>query len=268
MAGLEPLLVYFHGVPGAPIEVTWLEHHAKTHGLKVFAPDRFVLSGGLDGDAYFQSLAAGIVAAADDRPVHFIAFSLGAFVALQTSRFMADQVRSIHLVSAAAPLDGGDFLDALAGKQVFRLARKAPLLFVLLSRWQGILARYAPAFLFRMLFASARGGDVDLAKDVIFQHTIRSAMQSAFLSGQRGYQREVLAYVQPWATTLPAIQSPVHLWQGEADNWSTPAMAHFLHETLAGAVSLKLLPGQSHYSCLMLALPQICARIGHDSGTP
>jgi len=64
--------------------------------------------------------------------------------------------------SAAAPLESGDYLEAMAGKQVFKLAKAAPALFVLLSYWQGLLAWLAPNALFRLLFASAAGADITL----------------------------------------------------------------------------------------------------------
>ena len=256
-----PLLVYFHGVPGAPIEARWLQDAARSQGLEVLAPDRFTIDATLRGDDYFRVLAHTIETQARGRPVHLIGFSMGAFVALQTSRFLPEQARSIHLVSAAAPLHGGDFLDALAGKHVFRLAQKAPWLFGLLSRWQGVLARYAPGALFGMLFASARGADIALAKDAAFQDVIRAALQSALGAGQAGYRRDMQAYVQPWSASLSAVHAPVHLWHGDADNWSVPAMAHYLQATLPHVAQLQLMPGLSHYACLLAALPKICVEV-------
>lgn len=81
-------------------------------------------------------------------------------MALRTCRYLGGRVEKLHLISAAAPLDGGDFLASMAGQAVFRLARATPLLFLLLSGWQGLLARFAPHVLFKLLFASARGSDV------------------------------------------------------------------------------------------------------------
>jgi pimeloyl-ACP methyl ester carboxylesterase len=256
-----PLLVYFHGVPGAPVEALWLEAAASLHGQQVCAPDRFALDASLRGDEYFRTLAHQIIAEANGRRVHFVGFSMGAFVALQTSRFLQEQVCGIHLVSAAAPLDGGDFLDALAGKQVFRLAQKSPLLFGLLTRWQGLLAAYFPGALFRMLFASARGGDVALALDADFQSVVQTAMQNAFGAGQAGYRREVLAYVRPWAESLAEIRAPVHLWHGDMDNWSVPEMSRYLHTAVPNAASFHVMAGLSHYSCLKAAIPEICLQV-------
>lgn len=261
MLPVKPLLVYLHGVPGAPLEARWLEAAARDRGIDVFAPDRFVLDSALQGDAYFQALARQIADSAQGHPVHLVGFSMGAFVALQTSRFLPQPVHCIHLVSAAAPLDCGDFLDALAGKQVFRMAQRSPWLFALLSRWQGLMARMAPQVLFRMLFASARGADVALAQDAAFQSVITAALQRGLGAGQAGYQRDVLAYVQPWAHCLVGIHVPVCLWHGDADNWSVPAMAHYLEATLPAATPVRMMPGLSHYSCLLASLPMICTQV-------
>jgi len=62
--------------------------------------------------------------------VDVVGFSIGAFIALQTSRYMANGVESLHLVSAAAPLESGNYLAAMAGKQIFMLAKAAPALFI------------------------------------------------------------------------------------------------------------------------------------------
>jgi pimeloyl-ACP methyl ester carboxylesterase len=158
-------------------------------------------------------------------------------------------------------LDGDDFLDGLAGKQVFRLAQNSSMLFRLLSRWLGLLARYAPRALFRMFFASARGADTLLATDAAFKEMMYSVFNQSFRTGQSGYQREVLHYAQPWAATLADIHTPVHIWHGDADNWSSPAMAHYLHKALPIAASLTMLDGLSHYSCLISALPGIVAMV-------
>jgi pimeloyl-ACP methyl ester carboxylesterase len=80
--------------------------------------------------------------------IDVIGFSIGAFIARQTCRYLANEVKNLHLISAAAPLEAGDFLDTMAGKQVFRLAKAFPVLFVLLSYWQGLLALLFPNALF------------------------------------------------------------------------------------------------------------------------
>lgn len=147
----------------------------------------------------------------------------------------------------------------MAGQAVFRLARATPLLFLLLSGWQGLLARFAPHVLFKLLFASARGSDVGLAGDVEFQATFGAILRTCFVGNLRGYVRDIDAYVQPWNWVLSEIQVPVLLWHGVQDNWSPPAMARHLHSALPQCFSVQLMEGQSHYGCLLKAVPLICA---------
>lgn len=126
------LVVYFHGAPGAPAEFQPFDLEAQKQGLTVFCPDRFAMDPAVTGEAYYQRLAEEITQKAGGQQVDVIGFSIGAFIALQTCRYLPNGVRSLHLVSAAAPLEAGNFLPAMAGQQVFRLAKAVPVLFLLL----------------------------------------------------------------------------------------------------------------------------------------
>jgi len=161
-----------------------------------------------------QFLAAAILKQAAGEKVDVIGFSIGAFIALQTCRYLPDRVRSLHLVSAAAPLEAGDSLNAMAGKQVFQLAKAFPVLFVLLSYWQSLLALLSPSALFRLLFANVAGDDNALAADLEFQSGIINVLKSCFIGRIRGYVRDVQSYVLPWNTTLSEIAVNTHIWHG------------------------------------------------------
>ena len=226
------------------------------------------MSAGRNNEAYFQSLAADIVQHAQGRQVDIVGFSIGAFVALQVCRFLPSQVRSLHLVSPAAPLEAGNFLDGMAGKFVFQLARNAPFLFKLLSYWQAALARFAPGLLYATLFASARAGDKVLAVKSDFHNRISAVLVQCFRLGLTGYIRDVLAYVQPWNEHLREVTVPTYLWHGEQDNWSPVAMSVYLSQTLPKVESFTRMPGLSHYSCLYAAVPEICKQIAKQSGQP
>jgi pimeloyl-ACP methyl ester carboxylesterase len=260
--------VYFHGAPGAPLEADVFRESATAHGLQVLCQDRFALDRSRGDEAYFQSLAADIVAHAQGKPVDVVGFSIGAFVSLQVCRLLRDQVRSLHLVSPAAPLEAGNFLDGMAGKFVFQLARNAPFLFKLLSYWQAALARFAPALLYATLFASARAGDKVLAVNSDFRNRISAVLVQCFRGGLTGYIGDVLAYVQPWNERLKEVTVPTHLWHGELDNWSPVAMSVYLSQALPKVESFTRLAGLSHYSCLYAAAPEICAMLGAQPVQP
>lgn len=160
---------------------------------------------------------------------------------------------------AAAPgitgstMEGGAFLNDMAGKTVFQLASAYPLLFSLLSRWQGVLVRHWPDVLIRMLFASAQAGDQHLVADKGFRQMVTHALTDCFDGNVAGYVRDVRAYVSPWAHTLKEVRTPTHPWHGEADNWTPKEMSAYLAKQIASCASLNRLPGLSPCPCLFSA---------------
>jgi len=258
-------VIYFHGAPGAPEECTIFDLYAKEQGLTFICFDRFSGDYSIAGEAYYQFLAQEISKQAAGKEVDVIGFSIGAFIALQTCRYLGNGVRSLHLISAAAPLDAGGFLEDMAGKRVFQLAKTAPILFVLLSYWQGLLALLFPNALFRLLFAGAAGDDKALSVDRAFQSGITQVLRSCFIGRVQGYARDVRAYVLPWKDTLSGIGVNTHIWHGAEDNWSSVAMAEYLASAIPGCTSTEIFSGLSHYSCLYRAAPEICRQLGADS---
>lgn len=256
------LVVYFHGAPGAPEECAIFHNCGKENGLKFVCFERFSVASSISGEAYYQLLAKGILQIANGSKVDVIGFSIGAFVALQTCRHMASEVRSLHLVSAAAPLEAGDFLNAMAGKHVFQLAKAFPVLFKCLSYWQAMLALLFPNVLFRIVFARSVGGDKALVANREFQSSIIKSFKSCFIGGIQGYTRDIKAYVHPWTAALDEISVNTHVWHGAADNWSPKLMAEYLKSAIPSCSHMEIVDGLSHYSCLYAAVPKICRQLG------
>jgi pimeloyl-ACP methyl ester carboxylesterase len=256
------IVVYFHGAPGAPEECSIFDLEGKNHGLTFICLDRFSVVPSLNGEAYYKLLATEISRIASGKQVDVIGFSIGAFIALQTFRYMTNGVGSLHLVSAAAPLEAGNYLEAMAGKQVFKFAKAAPALFVLLSYWQGLLAWLSPNALFRMLFACAAGEDKALAANREFRAGITEVLKACFIGRVGGYTRDIGLYVRPWKTALAEVSVDTHIWHGAEDNWSPPLMAEYLSSAIPGCASTKIFSGLSHYSCLYRAVPELCNLLG------
>jgi pimeloyl-ACP methyl ester carboxylesterase len=252
------IVIYFHGVPGAPEEGRIFDRDGKAHDLRFICFDRFAINSSLNGESYYKRLAEEISKISKGNPVDFIGFSIGAFIALQTYCHMANHVKCLHLVSAAAPLETGDYLETMAGKQVFQLAKAFPTVFLLLSYGQSLLAWIYPKALFRMLFASAAGEDKTLADDSQFQSSLIKILRICFMNHVRGYARDIGGYVQPWKSTLTDISVDTHIWHGAEDNWSPTLMASYLKSSIPGWTSTKVFSGLSHYSCLYRAAPEIC----------
>jgi pimeloyl-ACP methyl ester carboxylesterase len=261
-SGKGRIVIYFHGAPGAPGECGMFDLNAKEHGLTLICFDRFCVDPSINGETYYKLLAEEISKKADGEQVDVVGFSIGAFIALQTCRYMASGVKTLHLISAAAPLEAGDFVEAMAGKRVFQLAKAFPTLFILLSYWQSLLALLFPKILFCLLFASAAGADKALVADRDFQSRISKVLRSCFVGNVRGYARDVRAYVHPWEDTLSDVSVNTRIWHGAEDNWSPTPMADYLNSAIPGCASAKILSGLSHYSCLYRAMPAICNLLG------
>ena len=259
------LVIYFHGAPGAPEECLLFDAQGREDGLSVISLDRFSAPEGYQGEGYFRLLATEILACAGTAQIHLVGFSIGAFTALQTCRHLQGRVASVSLISAGAPLEAGDFLPGMAGRQVFQLAKQWPVLFRLLSGWQALLAKFAPGLLFNMLFASAKAADAELRQQGEFCSTTTTHLRSCFDGRVAGYARDVLSYVAPWAGSLGLVKAKVRIWHGADDNWSPKAMAEYLGQALPACERVEIMPGLSHYSCLQQAVPPVCAAIRADT---
>ncbi len=260
------LVVYFHGTPGAPEECAVFDQYGKENNLTFISYDRFAIDPTLEDTAYYQQLADEIADKAAGRAVDLVGFSIGGFIALQVCRLMENSVRSLHLISAAAPLEAGNFIDMAAGKDVFRLAQTHPSVFQLLARLQGLIAAAFPSRVFRMMFADAAGEDRALAANREFQIVITGVLKSCFNRHAQGYVRDIQAYVQPWNNTLSGIGVNTHIWHGAEDNWSPVSMADYLASAIPGCISTEIFSALSHYPCLYRAMPEICRQLAVASG--
>lgn len=254
------LAVYFHGVPGGLEECAVFDSYAKYHNLKIVCFDRFAIDNSLDRESYYQQLARHIQIEAGSEQFDIIGFSIGSHVALEVGAILNEQVRHTHLVSSAAPINTGSFIDNMAGGMVFKLAMEKPFIFSLLTQYQKILALLAPRVLVHMLFASATGKDKELSKRPDFRSYITPVLKHCFQNRADGYIRDINFYVT-WPGNLDGYATSVQLWHGTKDNWSPLPMASYLCNEIRGATQIETMEDLSHYSCLYEAAPKICAQL-------
>jgi pimeloyl-ACP methyl ester carboxylesterase len=252
----KPHPVYFHGLPGSGNELALFDQTAHATVADIFVPTRNDNQSAMDRDAYLDGIAGQIEARFPDGRVHLIGFSLGAFIAIQIAARLKGRVEKIDLVSAAAPLELDDFLDDMAGKAIFKTAQSSQWRFNLLVKLQSWMARLFPNILFKAVFASAAGRDRGLATSPTFQKRMVEIMQHSLGQNAHAYRSEIAFYVSGWADSIRSVTQPVTLWQGDADNWTPPAMADALQQALPNLCSRRDLEGLSHYSTLRHFLEQ------------
>jgi pimeloyl-ACP methyl ester carboxylesterase len=250
----RPAFVYFHGTPGTSEELTLVTDENWLNNIRIVLPDR---DGQFAGD--FDAMSTSLKARFSGARLHLVGFSMGGFVALQVASRLGPMVDRIDLVSAAAPLELGDFLPAMAGKHLFAAAIRSPLRFQFLVRAQAFLSAFAPALLHRALFKNVPHAEQKLAADPGFETTINRMTRASLFRNRLSYTREILAYVKPWSMVLPQIHAKTYLWHGADDTWTPVSMAHALAAALPNVVAVNIMPGRAHYSCLIEALPQIAA---------
>ena len=254
------LVVYFHGAPGSMQECSLFDSHAKDHNLRIICFDRFDIDHSVNHEHYYQQLASQIKNQAGVEPIDIIGFSIGAHIALEVGAILNDQVRYTHLVSPAAPLDAGDFIDSMAGAPVFKLAMQRPFIFSLLTHCQKFIAILAPQILVKMLFATAAGEDKQLSHQQEFKRYITPVIKRCFQDGINGYIRDINSYVT-WSGHYADYSSNVQIWHGTKDNWSPLSMSSYLCQAIPYTTAVKSMEGLSHYSCLQEAAPQICKQL-------
>lgn len=255
------MVVYFHGAPGSPEEALVFEECAKEHNLNIICFDRFSIDASLQNKNFYNYLANIISEKAKGQKIDMIGFSIGCHAAIETSLYLQNSIDELHLISAAAPLDGADFLNKMAGKSIFYLARHHTMLFKIVSVLQSYAARFFPEFVFKLLFSSAVGEDVHLSQTHEFKHYITPILQKCFVVNLLGYLREVKQYVMPWKNSVKQCAVPTQIWHGGSDNWSPVAMAKYLKSHMPNATHLQLFDNLSHYSCLIAAVPLICKQL-------
>ncbi|EEW26861.1 alpha/beta fold hydrolase [Rhodobacter ferrooxidans] len=248
----DPIRLYFHGLPGSPSELAAL-------GLPDDAPALHpvarlsLLDKAADHAAGIDALAAAIAKNHPQGPLHLVGFSLGAMTALMVAARLGARVEKIELISAAAPLELGDFLPQMAGRAVFKAARDGGLKFTALMAAERAFAHKMPLHLFNTLFAGANGADAALATQPRFKTGIAACIRGCVVDHLPAYKAELLAYAHPWATVLDGITTPVTLWHGSDDTWTPVAMAQVMQARLPNATLIEL-PGLSHYATLIEVL--------------
>lgn len=239
----EIFALYFHGLPGGVHELDAFGAHGIT------AIDRLpFIENHATYDGAMCALAAEIDTKYAGKSVHLIGFSLGALSVLKLCSRLKTPISGVDLISAAAPLELGDFLPKMAGAPVFRAAISGGWRWSALTKVQQFMATRAPDLFMRGLFASAAGGDKTLRNNPDFCRVTKQAYGTCMGDFLTGYRREIDCYVAPWADDLSEINA--RLWHGELDNWVPLEMAQNLASVLGKKARLVSMAGLSHYSTL------------------
>lgn len=238
-----PPLYFCHGLPGCPRDASYFLNQPAV------APD--LLAAMRMDMPLREALAVQFDALSDSQtPVHLVGFSIGAMAALEIAAARPARVAQVTLISAAAPLQLGDFLPEMAGRPVFQMAmRRGPGLRVM-TAGQGLMLRLAPKALMKQLFSGVSALEQKQVAATGFDTMLKTGLRHAYQTNPQAYMRLLRQYVRDWTPTLAKAQAPVTLWHGEADGWAPMAMAEALVQQLRGGTTLYRVPEAGHYSTL------------------
>lgn len=248
MTPTPPLIVYFHGLPGSAAEISNSVPEGVTHPT-VIPP--------LDINGFDRALAE-----AQTDQAHIIGFSLGAMSALKIASQRPDQIRQLTLIAPAAPLELGNFLPAMAGGPVFKIAQKGPLPFKLFTAFQNFGVAAAAKPIISKMFAGSPQADIDLLSNDDFKSVFSTGLKASLGRESKTYRKAVLAYVAPWADCLRHISAPVTIYHGTKDNWTPIEMAYALQTAIASDIKILPLKDLGHYSALHNVIPDILKHPG------
>ena len=229
----SPQTIYFHGLPGSGAELQLFgpQVHQRTKNFNIAKRQFRKDASGAD---VFERIADEIRMTSSGQRLRLVGFSLGASTALRVAALLGSQVEEIDIISAAAPLQTGNYLEKMAGASVFRTAQKNQIAFNVLSRCQSILSKIAPKLLYSALFSTAKGNDLELRDDPNFSSLMVHILKESLGNELAIYRSEISEYVGDWSSNLGQVSPPVSIYHGALDNWSPLEMA----KNLAGSLAL------------------------------
>lgn len=197
--------------------------------------------------------------ATQNQTVHVIGFSLGAMAAIKIAGHYQSQVHKLTLISPAAPLELGHFLPDMAGKLVFDSAKRSAWQFRALTFLQHLTVKISATAAIKAMFADSPPPEQALLADKGFTSALIDGLKQSYGENRPAYCQAVLDYVRPWQQYLEALNCPVEIHHGTADNWAPVEMAYALQKHINMEVELVEHAGLGHYSTLRVALPDILA---------
>lgn len=229
-ADTTPRLLYLHGRPGSRVEVgVYDEDLLVERGLCVIAMDRpgYGLTDPLDTlDPLSRAQdAADLLAHLDLAGMTVQGFSGGAIPALATGVVAQERVRAVIVTSGGllndpnGTLEGypPDYREGLLRERDDKPAARRD------AEDFAAALREDPVGAWRD--ATAHWPEAERAALAANEELLIEDSAQAIAHGGLGYFLDNMASWQPWPTEFDALDLPVHVFQGEGDQWALIALA-------------------------------------------
>ncbi len=242
----------FHGTPGSRFMFRLVHGPALQLGLRIIAPDRpgFGLSDFQPG----RTLAAwksDVSALADSLGLDRFAvagISGGGPYAAACAALLPERVMAAALISPIGPLHPPEGPDRLPRAQLvtFRMLPHATSAMRAAFFASRIMFLRIPDPMYRAVMARATASDQPILSRPEIRTNILAGVLEGLRPGIQGVVQEMKIFASPWNIPFGAIEAPVLLWQGTADNNVPVAASLRLAEIIPGCELFRL-DGAGHY---------------------
>lgn len=237
----SPVFV-FHGLPGSRLSWGLLPDDPFPPGLRIVAPDRPGY-GRSDPNPGLTLLdwaddVAELANALDVDKFAVVGVSGGGPGALACAWAMPDRIRSVGVVSGAAPTNAAGAFEGMSKTNRFfmKLAWRLPWLSKLNMRLVGSVIRRNPdRYLNSMKF---KVHDVD--REILARQDIKEMLTQDFTEALRGGPDGMVSdmaanHGRPWGFPLDKIEAKVLLWYCALDRSVPPAMGTYVNNAIPGS---------------------------------
>lgn len=242
----------FHGTPGSRFMFRLVDEPARRLGLRLIAPDRPGF--GLSDFQENRSLAdwpKDVRSLADALGLERFALAGisggGPYVAASAA-LLPERAIAAVLVSPVGPLCAPEGPDSLPTAQImtFRLLpHLTPAMLGAFSLGRLMFLNASDA-MYKMVMRRAGPADEPILLRPEVKRNLLAGVIEGFQQGAHGVVEEMRIFAKPWAIPFDAIQCPVLLWQGTADNNVPVAASLRLVEIIPGC-QLTRIEGAGHY---------------------
>lgn len=249
-------VVFLHGAPESRLLGTLLDRPARTHGVRVLAPDRPGYGCSVPWpDRSIRDAAEFVTPVLDDAGVEtaeLVGYSGGGPSALATAADRPDRVGHVDVIAGATPPRADSSAPAVQ-RLAARLATSTPSVLGALLRGQAWLAELlGPSFVVDQYTSSA----VDEPVPEAVVATVRADFVEAFAEQPTGAVTEFRNSASKWGVDLDEVKPRVDLWYGDSDTNVPVGGARWLEQELPTA-ELHVLERADHIRTLTGSIPRV-----------
>lgn len=245
-------VIYAHGAPSCRLECAIFDEAAKKFGFRMIATDRpgFGQSDFQPGRRWnnyvedIEQLTAHLVI---DSFGH-IGWSGGGPPTLAVARYIPQRLDFAISLAGQPPLESPEDVDLLnqADQVAISLLHKSPLLFRSFFKIMSAMEKHSPNAMYETYIKSSNAYDANILNQTETKAWFNDVEAEAFRQGAKGVAWDAEIDYEDMGFRAAEIDYPVHVFQGDADNYVTYELQKKLVANMPNG-ELHFLPGKGHF---------------------